>query len=120
MSYIHSYSDGVNKPRFASKSDKSILEGHANALDAAQSRMPQYIRSELCRIIESAKGYKDQAYIDRCERIKQDLAGSDEKFKALCKPVIEALIVDAVLQCRIEKGHFDYLSMTKYLKPAFE
>ena len=120
MAFVHNYSDGVNKPRFATAEDKSILEGRANAAAALQAKVSQYVRSELCRMVENAKQFKDQKCIARCESIKQNLSGSDKSFEAKCKTIIDSLVVDAALQCRIEKGSADYVSMTKYLKPAFE
>ena len=120
MAFVHNYSDGVNKPKFASVADKRILEGRAYAAEAVKSKIAQFVRAELCRMTEAAKAYKDQKYIARCESIKQNLSCSDKSFEAQCKTIIDSLIVDAALQCRIEKGTADHISMTKYLKPAFE
>jgi hypothetical protein len=98
----------------------SILSGRAYAQEARRLNVTQYVYAELCRMTEVAHTYKDKSYIDRCEKIKQNLSGKNPEFEAKAQGLIEYFIVESALNCRIDKGVVDYQSMAKYLKPVFE
>nr|MBQ0090943.1 hypothetical protein [Candidatus Enterousia merdequi] len=120
MAFIHSYSDGVGTLKLITKEDIDTLEARAQAKEASDSLVMQYVRNELNRIIESAKAYADTKYIARCAENNKRLAGSNQEFKNKTKKMLDTLITEASLQCRIQKGSFDYSSMTKCLAPAFK
>ena len=120
MAYVFNHSDRVGKTKLCSKQDMDILSSHANAQSVKDAKVIRYVRAELCRIAESAKTYKSQEYINKCEEIKRNLSENNQEFEAKCKSIIDSFVVEAALNCRIDKGSVDYHSMTKYLQPLFE
>ncbi len=120
MAYVYQHSDRVGRTRLAPKHDICILECRANAQDAASSKLVQYARSEIYRMAEVAKPYIDKAYVARCEQIKQNLSGNNKDFEATAKQIVDAFVVEAALNCRIDKGHVEYQNLTKYMKFIFD
>lgn len=140
MAYVHNYSDGVNRPRFASKSDKSILSSRSAALDAINGEHLQYVRNDL----RGKFGFSDAK---RCEDKKKEVMGSylfeierrmilkgkpmsaEEKqvlkvaFVTRCNEILSNIVVAAVLQMRkpkqdgvVSEGRFSPAFMSRYVK----
>ncbi len=69
MAFIHNYSDGVGRPRLASKADLGILESTAAARAAKNSFAKRLDEVIAQRDIEMARKYPDMDYVERCNKI---------------------------------------------------
>ena len=111
------------RTKLAEKGDLWILSAQYEARQARNVNKMRYVRCELGRMAESIKSQvvQDKKYIARCEDIKRNLAGNDENFKLECKMIVDCLVVDAAIQCRVEKGieKVDRLAVTKYFDAAY-
>lgn len=69
MAFVHNYSDGVGRPKLASKADMGILESTAAARAAKDSFAKRLDDVIAQRDAEMARKYPDVEYIERCEKI---------------------------------------------------
>ncbi len=140
MAYVHNYSDGVNRPRFASKSDKTILGSRSEALAAIDGEHLSYVHNELKRALgisdpkrcEAKKDEVLKSYLFELERRmalkKKPVSQADMQlvktaFLTRCDEIFSHIIVSAVLQMRkpkqagvISEGRFSTAFMPRYVK----
>lgn len=76
MAFVHNYSDGVGRPKLASKADMGILESTAAARAAKDSFAKRLDEVIAQRDAEMARKYPDVEYIKRCEKIIARLRAS--------------------------------------------
>ena len=79
MAFVSQYSDGVNRPRLATKEDMAILTANANAREATVNLANQYKKVKAQREAEVKSKYPNQTFIARCDKIMARLLPAYQK-----------------------------------------
>ncbi len=79
MSFVHHYSDGVNKPKLCLKSDMDILASRARVEETVIGMADKYKSVKEQRDAETNRKYPNTDFIKRCDVILARLLPAYQK-----------------------------------------